>query len=107
MIVHHEQYQAHSDEEIQQAFHQKYGNFNVKAEEYLEKAFIETIEADKQGGEGWTEWAVEQMKKMEIRNDAQFLFNLRYPSHLMVQMNAELIASFKNAGFDFFVDLKT
>lgn len=104
VIVHYEQYQAREDGEIQQAFNQKYGNFNIKAEEYLEKAFIETIEADKQGGEGWTEWAVEQMKKMEIRNDAQFLFNLRYPSHLMVQMNAELIASFKRAGFDFFVE---
>ncbi len=103
VIVHHEQYQARSDDEIQQAFNQKYGNFNIKAEEYLEKAFIEAVEADKQGGEGWTEWAVEQMKKMEIRNDAQFLFQLRYPTHLMVQMNAELIESFKNAGFDFFV----
>ena len=102
VIVHHEQYQSCSDEEIKQAFHQKYGNFNIKAEEYLEKAFIEAVEADKQGGEGWTEWAVDQMTKMEIRNDAQFLFKLRYPSHLMVQMNAELIESFKNAGFDFF-----
>jgi len=104
VIVHHEQYQPRSDDEIQQAFHQKYGNFDIKAEEYLEKAFIEAVEADKQGGDGWTEWAVDQMKKMEIRNDAQFLFNLRYPSHLMVQMNAELIASFKHAGFDFFVN---
>ncbi len=103
VIVHHEQYQSRSDDEIQQAFHQKYGNFNIKAEEYLEKAFIEAVEADKQGGEGWTEWAVDQMKKMEIRNDAQFLFQFRYPTHLMVQMNAELIQSFKNAGFDFFV----
>jgi len=104
VIVHHEQYQPRSDDEIQRAFHQKYGNFDIKAEEYLEKAFIEAVEADKQGGEGWTEWAVDQMKKMEIRNDAQFLFNLRYPSQLMVQMNAELIASFKHAGFDFFVN---
>jgi nitroreductase len=103
-IVHHEQYQLRSDDEIQQAFNQKYGNFNIKAEEYLEKAFIEAVEADKQGADGWTEWAVEQMKKMEIRNDAQFLFQFRYPTHLMVQMNAELIASFKNAGFDFFVE---
>jgi len=106
-IVHREQYQSRDDEEIQQVFNQKYGNFNIKAEEYLEKAFIETIEADKQGGEGWTVWAVEQMKKMEIRNDAQFLFNLRYPSDLMVQMNTELIASFKRAGFDFFVETET
>lgn len=107
VIVHREQYQSRDDEEIQEVFNQKYGNFNIKAEEYLEKAFIETIEADKQGGEGWTVWAVEQMKKMEIRNDAQFLFNLRYPSDLMVQMNTELIASFKHAGFDFFVETET
>ena len=106
VIVHREQYQSRSNEEITQAFDQKYGDFSVKAEEYLKKAFIETIEADKQGGDGWTAWAVDQMTKMEIRNNAQFLFNLRYPSHIMVQMNAELIESFKNAGFDFFVEKK-
>jgi len=104
VIVHREQYQSLSDDEIQQAFHQKYGNFNIKAEEYLEKAFIEAVEADKQGGEGWTEWAVSAMTKLEIRNNAEFLFKLRYPNDVMVKMNKHLFDSFKNAGFDFFVE---
>ena len=104
VIVHREQYQVPDEQAIRQAFDHKYGDFSVKAEEYLEKAFIETVEADKQGGEGWTEWAVEQMTKLEIRNNAQFLFNLRYPTDIMVQMNKHLIDSFNNAGFDFLVD---
>ena len=49
---------------------------------------------------------IDRMTKMEIRNNAQFLFNLRYPGPIMVQMNTELIESFKNAGFDFFVEKK-
>jgi nitroreductase len=104
VIVHREQYRPMNDEAIKQAFDAKYGDFSVKAEEYLEKAFIETIEADKQGGDGWTAWAVEEMTRLEIRNNAQFLFRLRYPADVMVKMNKELIASFKRAGFDFFVE---
>ncbi len=104
VIVHREQYRHDSDEAIKQAFDAKYGDFSVKAEEYLEKAFIETVEADKQGGDGWTTWAVEEMTRLEIRNNAQFLFRLRYPADVMVKMNKELIASFKHAGFDFFVE---
>jgi hypothetical protein len=104
VIVHHEQYQIDSDEEIMQAFDHKYGDFSIKAEEYLQKAFIETIEADKQGADGWTEWAVSAMTKLEIRNNAEFLFKLRYPNDVMVKMNRHLFHSFKNAGFDFFVE---
>jgi FMN reductase [NAD(P)H] len=104
VIVHHEQYQSQSDEEILQAFDQKYGDFGVKAEEYLQKAFIETIEADNQGADGWTEWAVSAMTKLEIRNNAEFLFKLRYPNDVMVKMNKHLFESFKNAGFDFFLE---
>ncbi len=104
VIVHHEHYQARRDDEILKAFDQKYGDFGVKAEEYLEKAFIETVEADRQGADGWTAWAVEAMTKLEIRNNAEFLFKLRYPNDVMVRMNKHLIDSFKNAGFDFFIE---
>ena len=100
-IVHREQYRTASDEEIQQAFTLKYGDFGGKVEEYLEKAFIETIEADKQGGEGWTTWAAEEMTRLEIRNNAEFLFKLRYPAEVMVKLNQRLIESFRQAGFDF------
>ncbi len=104
VIVHHEHYQPYSDAQIQQAFDLKYGDFSIKAEEYLEKAFIETIEADRQGADGWTAWAVAAMTKLEIRNNAEFLFKLRYPNEVMVKMNKHLVESFKKAGFDFFVD---
>lgn len=102
VIVHREQYQPHTDDAIREAFDNKYGDFGGKVEEYLEKAFIETIEADQQGGDGWTAWAVEAMTKLEIRNNAEFLFKLRYPNDVMVKMNKHLMDSFKNAGFDFF-----
>lgn len=104
VIVHREQYHTPADDAIRQAFDRKYGDFGIKAEEYLEKAFIETIEADKQGGDGWTARAVEAMTKLEIRNNAEFLFKLRYPNDVMVKMNKHLIESFKSAGFDFFVE---
>lgn len=103
VIVHREQYKVMDNNAINQAFDHKYGDFSIKAEKYLEKAFIETIEADRQGGEGWTTWAVEAMTKLEIRNNAEFLFKLRYPNDVMVRMNKHLIDSFKNAGFDFFL----
>jgi len=104
VIVHREQYRVDSDAEIKRAFDTKYGDFGGKAEEYLEKAYIEAIEADKQGAEGWTAWAIEEMTKLEIRNNAEFLFRLRYPADEMVMLNKRLIESFKNAGFDFFIE---
>ena len=103
VIVHHEQYQVASDAEIKGAFEAKYGAFGGKAEDYLERAYVEVIEADKQGSEGWTAWAAKEMTKLEIRNNAQFLFNLRYPADMMVLLNRGLFESLKNAGFDFFV----
>jgi nitroreductase len=104
VIVHQEQYRIANDDEIKQAFETKYGDFGGKTEEYLEKAYIEAIEADKQGAEGRIAWAVEEMTRLEIRNNAQFLFNLRYPADVMLMLNKRLIESFKNAGFDFFVE---
>jgi nitroreductase len=102
VIVHREKYRLASDDEIKLALEEKYGEFGGKAEEYLEKAFIEMIEADKQGDEGWTARATAQMARLEIRNNAQFLFKLRYPTDVMVKMNRKMIDSFKNSGFDFF-----
>ncbi len=102
VIVHQEKYRMPTDEEIRLALEEKYGQFGGKAEEYLEKAFIEMIEADKQGDEGWTARVVTEMARLEIRNNAQFLFKLRYPANVMVKLNRKMIDSFKNSGFDFF-----
>ena len=98
VIVHHERYQTRSDAEIAQIFKDKYGDFSDD-DTYLKKAFVETVEADQQDEMGWMEMALEAMKKMEIRNNAQFLFNLRYPADQMVQMNQHLMDAMSAAGF--------
>jgi nitroreductase len=104
IITHRERYRTLSDAEIKQAYEEKYGNIDDKAEKYLERAFIEVIEADKQQDEKWIEIAKDEMRRLEIRNNAQFLFELRYPAERMVKLNEELIHAFTNAGFDCFID---
>lgn len=98
VIIHQESYHEPGDAELAQAFQDKYGDF-TNDDTYLKKAFVETVEADSQAGEGWMEMALEAMKKMEIRNNAQFLFNLRYPADQMVQMNQHLLDSLQQTGF--------
>jgi len=102
VIVHREKYRASSDAEIAAAFDAKYGAFDRKDESYLEKAFIEAVEADKQGGDGWSRMTMKEMTRLEISNNAQFLFRFRYPAEEMVKLNARIIDSFRRAGFDFF-----
>lgn len=41
------------------------------------------------------------MKRLEIGNSAQFLFELRYPADMMVSFNKQLLDSLKSAGFSF------
>ena len=101
ITIHKEKYHILSDDEIKKAYEQKYGDFDVDAETYLEKAYIEVVEADKQQDESWVEWAKDRMKKLDIQNHAQFLFNLRYPTQKMAKWNKKQMQLFKNAGFDF------
>jgi nitroreductase len=101
VIVHRERYEVPSDEEIQRAFEDKYGAFDENVDRYLEKAFIEVVEADKQQEESWVERAKEEMKRLEIKNSAEFLFKLRYPSERMVNLNEGLIQAIRGAGFGF------
>lgn len=101
VLVHRERYSPRTDEEITSAFDAKYGNFSTKAEEYLEKAFIEAVEAEKLGAKGYVAEVEKQMQKLEIKNNAEFLFKLRYPTDVMVTYNRELIESMKRSGFDF------
>jgi nitroreductase len=101
VIVHRERYSEQTDEEIARAFDAKYGNFSVKAEEYLEKAFIEAVEAEKLGAKGFVAQVEKEMQKLEIKNNAEFLFKLRYPTDVMVTYNREMIESMKRSGFDF------
>ena len=104
IIGHKEKYQILADEEIKKAFEDKYGSFEDNVEKYFERIFIEAVEADKQGKPEWAdpEWIKKEIKKLNIKNNAQFLFKFKYPSEEMVKLNENLIRAFKNAGFDFF-----
>ncbi len=100
-IVHREKYRADSDEDIARTFENKYGSLEERLENYFERTFVEAVEADKQQTESWMESVKEEMKKLEIKSNAEFLFKLRYPADEMVKMNEGLFSSLKNAGFDF------
>lgn len=102
VIAHKEKYNQLSDADIQQAYEDKYGDFDENLEQYFMKAYIEVIESSKQQGDRWLKLAKKRVKRLDIKNHAQFLFKLRYPSKAMVSMNKELIKSFRNAGFNFF-----
>ncbi len=105
VIVHKEKYEMMSDDEIKAAFEAKYGNFEDNAEKYFEKAYREVLEADKQQEQSWTKTAKNEMKKLGIRSNAQFLFELRYPSEVMIKMNEGIMRSIEDAGFKFFTQL--
>ena len=102
VVVHRERYEALSDDEIQKAFDDKYGPLDENVEKYFERAFVEAVEADEQETPAWVEAYKEEMNRLHIKNNAEFLFKLRYPSDRMVEFKAEEIATFKNAGFDCF-----
>lgn len=104
IIAHREKYKELSDDEIKEAFEDKYGSFENNLENYLHRTYIEAVEAEKQQKPEWAdiESIRKEMKKLNIKNNAQFLFKLRYPSEEMIKLNATLIGAFKNAGFDFF-----
>lgn len=102
IIVHNEKYKILNDDEIQKAYEDKYGEFNEDLEKYFMKAYIEVMESSKQQADRWLKLAKKRVKKLNIKNHAQFLFNLRYPAKAMVSLNKVQIQAFRNAGFNFF-----
>jgi nitroreductase len=102
VIVHHEKYQQPEADEIRRAFDEKYGVIDKNIEKYLERAFVEALEADKLEMTRYVERVKKEMKRLDIQNNAQFLFKVRYPAKVMVRMNQRLKQSFKNAGFEIF-----
>jgi nitroreductase len=102
-IVHIGKYRAKTDNNLKKIFDDKYGDLNDGVENYLERAFVESVEAGDQSAE-WAdvEKIKDEMRKLEIKNNAQFLFEFRYPQDIMVELNEHIISSFENAGFDFF-----
>jgi nitroreductase len=102
VIVHAEKYRTLSDDEIRKAYDDKYGPLDENVERYFERAFVEAVEADRQETPAWLEAYRERMTELAIKNNAEFLFKLRYPADRMVDLKAEEIAAFKRAGFDCF-----
>ncbi len=102
VVVHRERYEELSEDEIRKAYDDKYGLLDENVERYFERAFVEAAEADRQDTPAWVEAYRERMTELAIKNNAEFLFKLRYPSDRMVELKAEEIAAFKRAGFDCF-----
>ena len=102
IVTHNEKYHIIPDEEINKAYEAKYGDFDDDLDKYFMKAYIEVIEASKQEGNNWLNLSKKRVKRLGIKNHAQFLFQLRYPAEAMVKFNDEQIQAFKRAGFDFF-----
>jgi FMN reductase [NAD(P)H] len=100
--VHRGRYRTPSDEEVRQAFESKYGSIEDDIDAYLRRAYVEVVEADRQSDLGWTDSAKSRFEKLQVKSNAEFLFNLRYPQRMMRGMNSRLAAAFKSAGFDFF-----
>ena len=102
VIRHEERYRPLSDDEIRTAFDGKYGSFEENSQRYFARVLVEAVEAANQGELGWLERSRERMTKLAVKNNAEFVFKIRYPANLMVEFNAEAIDGFKNAGFDCF-----
>lgn len=101
-IAHQEKYRTLEEDEILRAFDEKYGKMDEDMEKYLERAFIEALEAEKQEEHKFFERVKKEMKRLDIQNNAQFLFKVRYPTKVMVRMNQRIKESIKNAGFEIF-----
>jgi FMN reductase [NAD(P)H] len=102
VIRHKERYRPLSDDEIRNAFDEKYGSFDENARRYFARVLVEAVEAADQGEGGWLERSRERMTKLAVKNNAEFIFKIRYPANLMVESGAEAFDTFKNAGFDCF-----
>ncbi|MEM3112639.1 MAG: nitroreductase family protein [Candidatus Anstonellales archaeon] len=102
IMVHQERYQKPNDKEIRRAFDEKYGAIDSNIEKYLERTFVEALEAEKLDKPNYLDRVKKEMARLEIQNNAQFLFKIRYPTKVMVRMNQRLKQSFKNGGFEIF-----
>jgi nitroreductase len=104
VIAHRERYRILSDDEIKRAFEDKYGDFDDNVERYFEKTYVEVLEASKQEKPRWAdpEWVKKELVKLNVKNNAQFLFRFRYPSDDLLEMNQSLVQAFRNAGFDLY-----
>ena len=102
VLLHRERYRVLDTKEIAKAFEEKYGSIDENVERYFQKAFVEALEAERLEAPQYLERAKKEMKRLEVRNNAQFLFKIRYPAKVMVRLNQRLAKSFQKAGFEIF-----
>ncbi len=103
-VVHSEKYAARSDDEVRDDFERKYGSIDEDVDRYLERAYVEAVERDKQAPRDDGSWVGDvkrRMQKLEVKSNAEFLFRVRYPQDLMVRFNRDLVRALEGAGFDF------
>ncbi|MFX0073783.1 MAG: nitroreductase family protein [Candidatus Hermodarchaeota archaeon] len=101
VIIHKEKYENMNETDIIAAYNNKYEAFNVNIDEFFQEAYVEALEYDKQLNGNMVKRVKERIEKFSVKNPAQFLFNLRYPSKAMVAMNKKLFRELKEAGFEF------
>lgn len=101
VVIHKERYEIMNDDDINEAYNNKYKAFNDNIDEYLQEAYVEAIEYDKQLDINMVKKLKERIEKFKIKNPAQFLFDIRYPTRAMVAMNKKLFRELKEAGFEF------
>lgn len=99
-VLHRERYRVADDEEVRRAFDEKYGAMDKVTDKYLENTYAPFLAYE--GSESFLEEVKKATAKLEIQNNAQFLFKFQYPTHAMSRMNHQLLQSFKNAGFEMF-----
>ena len=87
IIMHKEKYNVMSDDIIIKAYENKYGELGDDIDDFLKKNYKEAIEYDRQLNTSLVNTTKERIKKFEIQNPAQFLFNLRYPTDASVAFN--------------------
>ena len=101
IVFHEERYHLPEEKAIQRAFEEKYGAMADVGDKYLKKTFADVLAHQGEESQFLAE-VKKEMQRLDIRNNAQFLFNYQYPSHVMRRMNAQLLQSFINAGFEMF-----
>jgi len=100
--VHSEKYAARSDDDVADDFERKYGSIDDDVDRYLERAYVEAVERDKQAPRDDGSWVGDvkrRMQKLEVKSNAEFLFRVRYPQDLMVRFNRDLVRALEKAGF--------
>jgi len=98
-MAHEERYEDPDDDELREAFDTKYGAIDEDFERYLERAYVELVEAERQGEEAWPRVTRSRAKRLNVASNAQFLFELRYPSRALARGNRRIVESLGRAGF--------